>query len=62
MSYMTTWGYELPDAESLADIISVEEFNTMTAGRYTGDVRISSGIAAASLALRNYCGWHLTGS
>lgn len=62
MSYMTTWGYELPDAESLADIISVEEFNTMTAGRYTGDIRISSGIAAASLALRNYCGWHLTGS
>lgn len=62
MSYLTTWGYELTDAESLADIISVEEFNTFTAGRYSGDVRISSGIASASLALRNYCGWHLAGS
>lgn len=61
MSYLTSWGYELPDIEVLPDIISTEEFNTMTANRYSGDVRISSGIAAASLALRNYCGWHLTG-
>lgn len=62
MSYLTNWGYELPDVESLPDIISTEEFNIMTANRYSGDVRISSGIAAASLALRNYCGWHLTSS
>ena len=62
MSYLTSWGYELTDAESLSDIITAEEFNTYTAGRYTGDVRIPSGISAASLALRNHCGWHLTGS
>lgn len=62
MSYVTNWGYELTDAQSLADIITVEEFNTFTAGRYSGDVRIPSGIAAASLALRNHCGWHLSGS
>lgn len=62
MSLLTTWGYELPDAESLPDIISVEEFNTATANRYAGDTRISPGIKAASLALRNRCGWHLTGS
>lgn len=62
MSLLTNWGYTLTDAESLADIISTEEFNTMTAGRYSGDTRISSGIKAASLALRNFCGWHLTGS
>ncbi len=62
MSYLTNWGYTLTDAESLADIISVEEFNTMTAGRYSGDVRIPSGIASASLALRNFCGWHLSES
>lgn len=62
MSYVTNWGYELTDAQSLADIITVDEFNTFTAGRYAGDVRIPSGIAAASLALRNHCGWHLSGT
>ena len=62
MSYLTNWGYTLTDTESLADIITAEEFNTMTAGRYSGDVRIPSGIASASLALRNFCGWHLSGS
>lgn len=62
MSYVTTWGYELTNEQTLTDIISVNEFNTMTGGRYTGDTRIASSIAAASLALRNYCGWHLTGS
>lgn len=62
MSYVTTWGYELTNEQTLTDIISVNEFNTMTGGRYTGDTRIASSIAAASLALRNYCGWHLAGS
>lgn len=62
MSYVTTWGYELTNEQTLTDIISVNEFNTMTGGRYTGDTRIASSIAAASLALRNYCGWHLAGA
>lgn len=62
MSYLTTWGYELTGVDSLADIISTEEFNTYTANRYAGDTRISPGIKAASLALRNRCGWHLSGS
>ena len=52
----------MPDAETLPDIITETEFNTMTAGRYANDVRIPSGIAAASIAVRNYCGWHLAES
>lgn len=62
MSTPTSWGYSLSDGASLSDIITPTEFNTFTASRYSGDTRIAPGIAAASLALRNYCGWHLTGS
>lgn len=62
MSTLTSWGYSLSGETALADIITETEFNTMTAGRYTGDSRISPGITIASLALRNFCGWHLTGS
>lgn len=62
MSLLTTWGYELTDVDALPDIISEEEFNTYTANRYAGDTRISPSIKAASLALRNRCGWHLSGS
>lgn len=62
MSYLTSWGYELTGEQTLSDIITTAEFNNFTANRYSGDVRISSGIAAASLALRNHCGWHLSGS
>lgn len=60
MSELTSWGYSV--AESLADIITETEFNTYTASRYSGDTRITPGISAASLALRNHCGWHLAGS
>lgn len=60
--YVTNWGYTLNDTTSLADIITSTEFNTYTANRYSGDTRIAPSIAAASLALRNYCGWHLCGS
>ena len=62
MSTLTSWGYSLAGSAVLSDLITEQEFNTMTAGRYTGDTRIASGIAAASLAVRNYCGWHLAGS
>lgn len=61
MSLLTSWGYELVDAESLPELITDTEFNTMTGGRFTGDTRISSALSAASLAVQNYCGWHLSG-
>lgn len=58
---LTPWGYFFTDEQmtSLPDLITETEFNTATGGRYTGDTRITPGIAAASLAVRNYCGWHL---
>jgi len=62
MNYITSWGYELTGTEILPNIITTEEYNSYTASKYSGDVRVSPAIAAASLALRNYCGWHLTGS
>lgn len=57
---MTTWGYTIPDAEALDPILTVEEFNAATAGKYSGDARIEPSIKAASAAVRDYCGWHVT--
>lgn len=62
MSYVTNWGYVLTGEQTLTDIISATEFNNYTANRYSGDTRIAPSIASASLALRNHCGWHLSGS
>lgn len=59
MSLLTTWGYTITDADELAPMLSPEDFNTLTANKYAGDTRIPGNIAAASLAIRNYCGWHM---
>ena len=59
MSLMTTWGYAIEDAEELTDLLTAEEFNTITANKYAGDVRIQDAVKAASMAIRNYCGWHI---
>ena len=55
----TIWGYTITDAESLADMLTVEEFNNITADKYAGDARIEPNIDAACAAIRNYCGWHV---
>ena len=52
----TAWGY---DVEHLEPLFSVEEFNEMTGDAYAGNERIESALAAASQAIRNYCGWHI---
>ena len=62
MSLLTNWGYTLVNATASPVAISVTEFNTYTGGKYTGDTRIEPSIKAASLALQNYCGWHLFGA
>jgi len=62
MSLLTNWGYTLVNAEALPIAITVTEFNTYTGNKYVGDTRIESSIKAASLALQNYCGWHLFGA
>ena len=55
----TTWGYKLTTAETLSDFLTVTEFNTFTANKYTGDVRIEPNIHSATRSIQNYCGWHI---
>ena len=55
----TAWGY---DVESLAPLLSVEDFNTMTDSAYAGNDRLEAALTAASQAIRNYCGWHISPS
>lgn len=60
MSLATNWGYTLTgELTVLPNLITVEEYNTYTAGKYNEDIRIESNIKAASQAIRNYCGWHV---
>lgn len=59
MSIRTPWGYTITDADSLAEMLTVEQFNTFTANKYAGDARIESNIDAACAAIRNWCGWHV---
>ena len=62
MSLLTNWGYTITDADALADLLTAQEFNTITANKFTGDGRISGAIKAAGIGLRNYCGWHVSPS
>lgn len=57
MMKLTNWGYSV-DGE-LTDFITESEFDVYTAGKFSGDARIAPNIRAASMAIRNYCGWHL---
>ena len=59
MSLLTTWGYTLADADALPPLLTLSEFNALTANKYAGDARIEPNINAASMAVRNYCGWHI---
>ncbi len=59
MSLLTTWGYTVEDASELGDMLSLQEFDELTAGKYGEDERIEPDIKAASSAIRNYCGWHV---
>ena len=59
MSLRTLWGYELTNADSMPDLIDAETFNEYSAGRFSGDVRITPELESASTAIRNYVGWHL---
>lgn len=59
MSLLTNWGYTLTDTDGLIPLLTPADFCFFSAGRYDGDSRIDSDIAAASSAIRNYVGWHL---
>ena len=58
---ITNWGYEIL-SDSLPQIISVEEFNYITHGKYANDVRVPQTLAAVTASIRNYCGWHVAGN
>lgn len=52
----TRWGYSITE---LGTMLTEDEFNVMTAERYHRDERIAPLIAAATEAVRDYCGWHV---
>lgn len=58
MSLLTPWGYTLTN-DMLANILSEDEFDALTAGKYIGDMRTYSELSSVSQAIRNYCGWHV---
>ena len=63
MSVLTPWGYSITgNATTLPSILSVADFNTMTANKYAGDTRVPSMLTAAEMAVRNWCGWHVADS
>lgn len=59
MSLRTLWGYELTNADSMPELLDDESFNEYSANRFRGDVRIQKELESASMAIRNYVGWHL---
>lgn len=59
---MTSWGYTLLDVDDMPEILTQDEFNVMTANKYTLDSRVPSAIKSVTAAIRNYCGWHIAGS
>lgn len=59
MSILTPWGYSLPDADEIPGMMTLTEFNAMTAEKYLDDTRVESDIKAATAAIRNFCGWHV---
>ena len=56
---MTPWGYEMA---TLTPIVSVASFNTMTGSVYATNPRVETALLAASQAIRNRCGWHISPS
>ena len=61
MAYtMTPWGYDVDG--TLPPLITREQFDGMTGGKWASDGRVDSAIAAASATIRNACGWHVAPS
>ena len=60
MSLLTNWGYTLTDADSLPNMLDIDEFHAYTGGKYGGnDTHVYAEITAAATAIRNFVGWHL---
>lgn len=59
MSILTTWGYSMTDVDDVPGMMTLSEFNSMTAEKYLADSRVESDIKAATAAIREFCGWHV---
>ena len=59
MSILTTWGYSMTDVDEVPGMMTLSEFNSMTAEKYLADSRVEPDIKAATAAIREFCGWHV---
>lgn len=59
MSILTTWGYSMTDVDEVPGMMTLSEFNFMTAEKYLADSRVEPDIKAATAAIREFCGWHV---
>ena len=55
----TVWGY---DVESIEPILSADDFVELTNGLFENNPNAEAAVLAASQAVRNYCGWHISPS
>ena len=49
----------MTDVDEVPGMMTLSEFNSMTAEKYLADSRVEPDIKAATAAIRNYCGWHV---
>ena len=58
---LTPWGYEivLSQGQSMPDLMTKAQFNTATGSQFASAEGLDIALAAASSAIRNYCGWHI---
>lgn len=57
---LTRWGYEV-EATELPSILTVDEFDAMGGSELSATTAAKTAtLAAASQAIRDYCGWHVT--
>lgn len=59
MSILTPWGYSMTDVDEIPGMMTLTDFNDLTAEKYLDDTRVEPDIKAATAAIRNFCGWHV---
>ena len=58
MTVQTPWGYSV-DGDTLASIITVEQFKALCPGLSSTDAEIQAALDVVSSAIRDWCGWHV---
>lgn len=57
---LTAWGYDIL-VDEMPPCISIEQFNAITDNQWAdNEPQIQLALSAVSLAVRNYCGWHVS--